>query len=137
MRSRERSLSRRAYQNWFLVAAIYNVLWGGWVVLFPNAFFDLVGMVRPNYAAIWQAVGMMVMVYGPANYLISRQPERYAGLAWIGLAGKAFGPIGFIFGVATHQLPVVFGINNLTNDVIWLPVFTMFCLRYGRRPFDP
>ncbi|MEZ4934710.1 MAG: hypothetical protein R2788_21600 [Saprospiraceae bacterium] len=26
------------------IAAIYNVLWGAWVVLFPNHFFDLLLM---------------------------------------------------------------------------------------------
>lgn len=26
------------------LAAIYNLLWGAWVVLFPQHFWDLVGM---------------------------------------------------------------------------------------------
>jgi hypothetical protein len=40
-----------------LPAAVYNVLWGGFVVLFPFAVFRIVGMELPNYPQIWQCVG--------------------------------------------------------------------------------
>ncbi|MFM9873559.1 MAG: hypothetical protein ACKVQS_08870 [Fimbriimonadaceae bacterium] len=47
---------------WFLSAAIYNVVWGLWVVLFPGMIFDLLGMDRLNLLPVWQGVGMMVLV---------------------------------------------------------------------------
>ncbi len=46
------------------IAGIYNILWGTSVILFPNLFFNLVGMELPNYPMIWQCVGMIVGVYG-------------------------------------------------------------------------
>ena len=41
-----------------LAAAVYNVLWGGFVVLFPYAVFRLVGMELPNYPQIWWRTGI-------------------------------------------------------------------------------
>jgi hypothetical protein len=93
-------------------------------------------MDAPAPRAIWQCVGMMVMVYGPGYYLIARQPERYAALAWVGLIGKILGPLGFLYAIVTAELPARFGWILLTNDVMWWPVFLSFCLIYGRRPFD-
>ena len=50
------------------LAAVYNIVWGGLTILFPNLMFDLFGMARPSYPEIWQCVGMIVGVYGVINY---------------------------------------------------------------------
>jgi hypothetical protein len=92
-------------------------------------------MKPPEYTALWQCVGMLVMVYALGYYLVARQPERFAGLVLIGLLGKVLGPIGFLYAAATHQLPWRFGICNLTNDVIWIPVFLAFSLQHCRDIF--
>ena len=115
----------RAFRNWFYVAAVYNFVWGCWVVLFPMSFFRLVGLPEPNYVSIWQSVGMMVLVYALGYWMIARDPERYAGYVWIGLIGKTFGPIGFLMAALQGQLPWKFGYTILTNDVIWWPAFWM------------
>ena len=41
------------------LAAIYNLIWGAWVVLFPNHFFNLVGMNPLNHPMVWQGMGMV------------------------------------------------------------------------------
>ena len=53
------------YRKWFYAAALYNLVWGSINVLFPYLLFDLLGMVRPAYLALWQVVGMFVLVYAP------------------------------------------------------------------------
>ncbi len=53
------------WMRWVLrAAAIYNVLWGAFVVLFPLAIFEWTDIPAPNYPEIWQCVGMIVGVYG-------------------------------------------------------------------------
>ena len=37
---------------------------------------------------------------------------------------------------AARPLSWLFGFLLLTNDLMWLPAFWVFCLRYGREPFD-
>lgn len=62
-----------------LVAAVYNVLWGGGVVLFPFALFRVLGMELPNCAQIWQCIGMFVGVCG-VGYARSRSTLCVTGL---------------------------------------------------------
>jgi len=71
-------------------------------------------------------VGMFVLVYAPAYWWAGRHPERHYHLIIIGLAGKILGPIGFIWSVATNQLPLSFGWVIITNDIIWLPAFILY-----------
>jgi len=122
------------YRRWFMAAAVYNLLWGTLVVLFPGAFFRLIGMPEPTYPGIWQSVGMMVQVYAIGYWLIAKDPARYAALVWVGLLGKTFGPLGFLFTAAQGGLPWAFGITLLTNDLIWWPVFWSFALRHAVEP---
>ena len=39
---------------WLVAAGVYNLVWGGLVILFPHALFDWTGMQRLNYPEIWQ-----------------------------------------------------------------------------------
>ena len=108
--------------NWVLrAAAIYNVLWGGFVVLFPNLIFQWMGMPAPNYPEIWQAVGMIVGVYGIGYWIAARDPMVHWPIVLVGFLGKLFGPIGFL----TSTLPWKFGWINVTNDLIWWIPFAM------------
>ena len=122
----------RGYRPWFYAAAVYNLVWGIVVLAAPGLAFDLLRMPQPNYPAIWQSVGMMVMVYALGYWLLARDPKRYAALIWIGLLGKTFGPIGFLWSALHGDLPWRFGFVCLTNDLIWWPAFWAFALRHAR-----
>lgn len=122
------------YRPWFYAAAVYNLIWGAFVSLFPAAMFTWIGMTPPTPIAMFQVVGMMVGVYAYGYYLLARDPKRYCGLIWVGLAGKTLGPIGFLWAAYRGELPGSFGWINVTNDLIWLPVFWMFALKHARHP---
>lgn len=115
-----------AYRPWLFAAAAYNLVWGSVNILFPSLYFDLIGIEPPNYAGIWQVVGMFVLVYAPAYWWAGRYPARHRHLVLIGLLGKLFGPIGFVWSVATDDLPTAFGWTIITNDLIWWPAFTLY-----------
>ena len=46
------------------VAAVYNIAFGAWAVLWPASAFELAGLDQPNYPELWQCIGMIVGVYG-------------------------------------------------------------------------
>ena len=119
-------MTLKRYRYWFYAAAIYNLIWGGINILLPDAFFELVGMPPPTYKAIWQVVGMFVLVYAPAYWWAGRAPDRHPHLILIGLLGKVLGPIGFVWAVLTDQLPLAFGWTILFNDLIWWPAFILY-----------
>lgn len=110
-------------RNWLVAAGMYNLLWGGLVVAFPLAFFELLGLETPVYPQIWQCVGMIVGVYGIGYLVAARDPVRHWPIVLVGLLGKVFGPIGFLGAAARGELPWAFGATILTNDLIWYPSF--------------
>jgi hypothetical protein len=113
------------------LAAIYNLLWGAWVILFPNQLFDWTGIARPNYPGIWQCVGMIVGVYGVGYWFAASDFRRHWPIVLVGFLGKVFGPIGFIQSAITGALPWSWGATILTNDLIWwVPFGAMLYLAF-------
>ena len=121
------------YRRWFYAAAIYNAVWGMAVVLFPQTLLRMAGQSEAGAVPLAQVIGMMVGVYAYGYYLLAREPQRYAGLIWIGLAGKTLGPLGYLYSAATGSLPWTFGWVIVFNDLIWWPVFWRFAWRYATR----
>lgn len=113
-------------------AALYNVLWGAFVVLAPDVPFRWMGLEPPRYPEIWQCVGMIVGVYGVGYWLAARDPLRLWPLVLVGLLGKILGPLGFVWAASRGRLPWDLGWTILTNDLIWWLPFGLI-LRDARR----
>ncbi|MEL7087653.1 MAG: alkyl hydroperoxide reductase [Planctomycetota bacterium] len=102
------------------LAAGYNLVWGAWVVLFPNHYFDLVGMQRPVHPSIWQCVGMIVGVYGLGYAIAATDPLRHWPIVLVGFLGKILGPMGYVDGALIRKnLDPAFGWTIPTNDLVW------------------
>jgi small multidrug resistance pump len=116
--------------QWVLVlAAVYNVLWGAWVVLYPMMLFDWLAMPQPNYPELWQCVGMIVGCYGIGYAAAARDPYRHWPVVLVGLVGKVAGPLGFVKAVLFDKtFPLGFGVNILTNDLVWWVPFGLILL---------
>ncbi|MFT4515657.1 MAG: small multidrug resistance pump [Planctomycetota bacterium] len=110
-------------KRWLAAAAIYNLVWGAFIVLSPGTLFEWCQMEQPRYVPIWQCVGMIVGVYGVGYAIAASNPIRHWPLVLVGLLGKVFGPIGFIEAAWTGQIPLQFGWTILTNDLLWWPAF--------------
>jgi hypothetical protein len=104
-----------------LAAALYNLVWGGFIVLFPLTSFRWAGLAEPNYPAIWQCLGMVIGVYGIGYAIAAVDPYRHWPIVLVGLLGKLFGPLGFLF----SDLPWVAGLMLLANDLVWWPPFML------------
>ncbi len=124
--------SLAAYKPWFYAAAVYNAAWGIATILFPHAYFDLIGIGRLEQPAIWRFVGMVLLVYAPAFWWVARNPWRHPQLVLIAAAGKTLGPIGFLAAYLTGELPGRFGLVIISNDLIWLPAFFLYLRAVAR-----
>lgn len=106
------------------LAAIYNLLWGAWVVIFPEHFFELVGMESPSQPMIWQGMGMVIGVFGLGYWWASYDPFRHWPIIAVGFLGKIFGPLGFVFNYIEGKVPFEFFYTLITNDFMWwIPFF--------------
>jgi hypothetical protein len=108
-----------------LVAGVYNLAWGAAVVLFPLVPFRWAGMVEPNYPSLWQCIGMIVGVYGIGYAIAATDPVRHWPIVLVGLLGKIFGPLGFLWTASRGELPWLAGATILTNDLVWWVPFAL------------
>jgi hypothetical protein len=113
-------------------AAIYNLAWGSWVILWPNAIFNWLAMPEPRYPMIWQCVGMIVAAYAIGYGIAALDPIRWWPLVLVGLVGKLAGPIGFFQTAVEGDLPWAFGWVIVTNDLIWWVPFALILLSAWR-----
>jgi small multidrug resistance pump len=114
------------FRPWLAAAAIYNLLWGSITIVFPDALFRFLRMPLPSYLPLWQVVGMFVLVYAPAYGWAARRPSAHGHLILVGMLGKILGPLGFLWALASGQLPLRFGLVILTNDLLWWPAFACY-----------
>jgi peroxiredoxin len=117
-----------------LLAAGYNILWGAHAVLLPGLMFDLLGMPHPNYPFLWQCIGMIVGVYGVGYAIAATEPLRHWPIVLVGLLGKIFGPIGFVWTYLQGGIPANFGYTIITNDLIWWVPFALILLTVAKGP---
>ena len=121
-------MESKASDNWMgltlRIAAVYNLIWGAWVVLLPNQFFEFTGMEALNHPMIWQGMGMVIGVYGLGYWWASFDPLTHWPIVAVGFLGKIFGPLGFVMNYFTGAAPGGFGYTLITNDLIWwVPFF--------------
>jgi hypothetical protein len=121
-----------SYRPWFLAAALYNFGWGTLVVAAPGGVLEFAGVPAPPTLALWQVVGMMVLVFAPAYWWASRDPWTHRHLILIGAVSKVLGVGGFLVAATMGHLPWSFGLVTLTNDLIWLPAFVAFVVSVAR-----
>jgi len=125
----KKTLKTCSYILW--LAAIYNILWGSWVILFPKLSFEIFGLQPLNYPEIWQCVGMIVAVYGVGYGIAATSPLRHWPIVLVGLLGKILGPIGFSKALIEKVFPLKFGINIIFNDLIWwIPFYYILYIAY-------
>jgi peroxiredoxin len=110
--------------KWLIAAGIYNIAWGTWVVLFPSSAFSLLSMRTPDYLFLWQCIGMIVGVYGLGYLIAAHNSRRHWPIVLVGLLGKIFGPLGYLWGLILGTTPSQFGWLLITNDLIWLYPFS-------------
>jgi len=118
--------------NLLNAAAVYNFAWCVFVVLFPTLPFRMVGMEPPNYPALVQCLGMIVGVYGVGYALAARDPVTLWPLVLVGLLGKVFGPVGFVYAASIGEFPWQAGWTIVTNDLVWWLPFVAILLHAAR-----
>ena len=114
------------------LAGVYNLVWGIWIILFPLHPFQLLEIAAPNYPSLVQCLGMVIGVYGIGYWIAADDSATHWPIVLVGLLGKVFGPIGFVYCAAAGQLPWGMGIGVLTNDLIWWIPFVSILIHAAR-----
>jgi hypothetical protein len=67
---------RRQHRITFILAGIYNMLWGLYAAYDPQWLFRSAGLPDGNYPQIFACLGMVVGLYGILYLEVARLPER-------------------------------------------------------------
>ena len=126
--------SGKGWAFWFLrVAAVYNLAWGAFMMAAPNMWWDVLGLVRPNYMFLWSGTGLFVALFGIGYWIAAADPKRHIGLLVIGLASKVLAFLGTMNGCFLEKnVPGVFAVTAVVNDLIWIPGMAAIVFR-GRK----
>jgi len=119
---------RRQHRITFVLAGIYNMLWGLYAAYDPQWLFRFAGLPDENYPQIFACLGMVVGLYGILYLEVARVPERGWLLAAVGLLGKILGPIGLAVLILSGQWPLATIALCLTNDLIWWIPFARYLI---------
>lgn len=130
----------RPYPRWMatvlVLAGVYNLAWGAWVVLFPTLSFGSSGLDQPgkplDYPQLWQCIGMIVGVYGIGYLAAATNPVAHWPVVLVGFLGKLFGPAGYVYGVVVGQTRPEAIATILFNDLIWWVPFFLILRRAYR-----
>lgn len=125
----------RLFRIAFVVAGVYNLVFGLWAGFWPLSFFQLFEIAPPRYPGIWACVGMVVGVYGLLYLYVASKLESGWPIVAVGLLGKVLGPIGMITSFS-DDWPRRLGMLCVLNDFIWWLPFGLFLVRgtgFGRR----
>jgi len=142
-----REQSERSAPRWIrpvlIAAGVYNLIYGALVVLMPQMSLGWL-IAAPLVAAqssitfvFWQCIGMIVGVYGIGYLIAAHDSVTHWPIILVGFLGKVLGPIGFAWGVTAGTVPASFGLNILTNDLIWLIPFVMILYRAWKAQTEP
>lgn len=126
-------------RRWLIAAGIYNLVWGGAMVLAPIWTLRTLGVSIQStelWPQLWACIGMIVGVYGIGYLIAARDPARHWPIVLVGLLGKIFGPIGFVDAAVKGLLPWSMGATILTNDLLWWVPFSMM-LWYAFKASQP
>ena len=124
----------------FAAAGVYNIAWGLYSALRPEWLFQWAAMEPPRYPEIFACLGMVVGLYGVLYLQVARRPDADSSrlIAAVGLAGKIFGPLGWVSLYSTGQWPLApqlpaqllqqrpTPVLVLTNDVLWWLPFGLY-----------
>lgn len=98
--------NEESIQKMLKFAALYNILCGLFLLLFPNAIFQFFGLPAPFYVGIWQFLGMLLGLFGISYYMVSFGPVENWPIILVGFLGNLFGATLILWAFATGALPL-------------------------------
>ena len=117
---------RRLHRVVFILAAVYNPMWGLYAAFDLQWLFRFARLPLLNHPVLFACLGMVVGVYGVLYAEVARDPERGFLLAAVGLLGKILGPVGLGVLIVRGEWPLRSAILCLTNDLVWWVPFGLY-----------
>lgn len=77
------------WRLFFIVAAIFNFLAGGPLLIAPAEMLAAQGVTAPDDLLFHRFTGLLVVCFGVVYFFVAQDLMRYRPLVWLGVVGKA------------------------------------------------
>jgi hypothetical protein len=119
-------MTTSGYRNFFLIAAIYDIVLGAAFFVLYGPLFDALGIALPNNTSYIHLTAAFVVVQGLGYWIVAQDPDGNRGIVKMGVAYKfAFAALALWYAVIGQLLHPAFGLFGLL-DVLFLIGFVMF-----------
>ena len=109
----------------FAVAALFNFVVGGAILLQPEAIATLPFTGTAAESLLVQTAGWLIFVFGVGYAMVAASPMRYRGIAVLGVIGKAAVPFFAYRFFAAGQIPFENFALSLV-DAVFVVLFAWF-----------
>lgn len=122
------------YRRMFLVAALWNLLGGAFIVAATKWIFSTAGLRPPQPPLYYQAWIALFLTFGIGYYMVYRDMFGNKNIVILGMIGKLAFAVIFIGNLILFagQAPRFFLIP-VVGDLVFVGLFWMF-LRFASRP---
>lgn len=122
-----------SWRNFFLVAALYDLILGAIFVVAGEPILTAIGMTLPPHIAYIQLAAVFIFVQGLSYWFVYRDPFANLGIVRVGVAYKAAYSGLALYYLVIGQLPSVFFLPWAVVDLFFLIGFVMFLQLAARR----
>ena len=126
-------MSEAAYRRMLLIAALWNLAGGSFVILATHWIFSRNGLSVPEPGAYYWSWIALFMTFGLGYYLAYRDMYRNRDIVLLGAIGKFAFAMVFIYGYLSDpgKIPGFFLIP-VVGDLVFVVLFVMF-LRFAKQ----
>jgi len=122
----------KAYQNLFLIAALYDFVLGiAFFFFLPFFFEEIYNIAAPIYPSFYQGGAAFVFVMGVGFYFVYRNMYRNVDIVKIGITFKSVYTALAFYYVFIENMPWVFSIFGFL-DIVFIVFFVLFLRAFKR-----
>ena len=121
------------YRIIFILAGIYNLVFGIWLFSSPLTLFAIFKLDVPFEEMISKSMGILIAVFSVIYFYAAWKPENSKKLILLGLVSKIFPSIALFFMIWKFDWPAKIFVMIFFNDWIWLIPFILFLTKKPAR----
>src|SRR4051812_2787142 len=113
------------YSITFILAGIYNLVFGIWLFFSSVTLFAIFGLEVPFEEVISKSMGILIAIFSVIYFYAAWKPESSKKLILLGLASKIFPSLAVLFMIWKFDWPAKIFVMIFFNDWIWLIPFVL------------
>jgi hypothetical protein len=115
----------------FALAAAFNLAVGFAMLLAPQAI--VAGALSPREMMLSDTAALLIVTFGLGYAMVARRPRAHAGIALLGVVGKAMMPMVAWVHFARDAIPLSAFLLSL-GDLVFAGLFVAFLVWNARTP---